>query len=226
MILTSGAEFCLKFSCLFITAVNRSAIISVLLSLQRCHCTLLKIYNHCRLILWYNTATTNSALIITYTQAKSDTKIVFNSKFLEFLLVLSTCSRNGHIDDGSIKTIVDILKALIVAQYNTLEKQYQQQLANFNQQFVAKRDPERKSSSAPKKPAPDAHRHIDSSSSSKKGTVLVKDSDIQPTRRTISKEKLRSFLEKAWRYLESEDDQKLFLHQVYAFDWNLLLHTF
>ena len=113
-----------------------------------------------------------------------------------------------------------------MAQYNTLEKQYQQQLANFNQQFVAKRDPERKSSIAPKKPAPDAHRHIDSSSSSKKGTVLVKDSDIQPTRRTISKEKLRSFLEKAWRYLESEDDQKLFLHQVYAFDWNLLLHIF
>jgi hypothetical protein len=136
-------------------------------------------------------------------------------------LVLSTCSRNGRIDDGYVEKIVEILKALIVAQYNTLEKQYRQQLVHLNQQFAAKREAERKDTSkgsrpvatpAPIKADPVAQGHIDSSFK-KAAAVVDKDSAIQPTQ-TISKEKLRFFLEKAWKFLESEDDQKIFIYQV------------
>ena len=157
---------------------------------------------------------------------------------MEFLLVLSTCSRNGHIDDGSIKTIVDILKALIVAQYNTLEKQYQQQVDNYNQQVgAAKRETQHKGSrpvaSAKTKPVAQRNTESKSNSSSKsaakstaapvptKDAAAIKDIDIPPTR-TISKEKLRSFLEKAWKFLESEDSKKLFLHQVYTVQYSTL----
>ena len=134
------------------------------------------------------------------------------------------------------------MKALIVAQYNTLEKQYQQQVDNYNQQVgAAKRETLHTSASKGSRPVasaktkPVAQRNTESKSNSSsksaakstaapvptKDAAAIKDIDIPPTR-TISKEKLRSFLEKAWKFLESEDSKKLFLHQVYTVQYSTL----
>ena len=115
-----------------------------------------------------------------------------------------------------------------MAQYSTLEKQYQLQVDNYNQKVgAAKKETLKTSASKSNRPIasaastkakPVAHRNKEATKStaapvSTKDTSSIKEIDIQPTR-TLSKEKLRSFLERAWKFLENEDSKKIFLNQV------------
>lgn len=112
-----------------------------------------------------------------------------------------------------------------MAQYSTLEKQYQLQVDSYNEKVGATKKETSASKTnrpiagaAPMKAKPVAQRNKEATKSTTapvptKDASSIKEIDIQPTR-TLSKEKLRSFLERAWKFLENEDSKKIFLNQV------------
>ena len=174
---------------------------------------------------------------------KTGSKIVIDSKFLEFILVLSSSVRQGRMDEESILTIFRLLRALIVAQSNAAEKAFQIQMDKFLQSTSPPPAVKSAGSSTVKtKSTPSTARRVSesksepastvssSSSSSSSSTLIASTAEkkkavavalpkveapsVAAPVVALPKDKLRPLLERAWNYLVTEDKEKIFLHRA------------